>query len=238
MNDSIFGRTNALLGGEAMEKLHGSCICLLGLGGVGSYAFEALVRAGIGRLIVVDHARVDITNINRQLIALGSTIGLYKTEVASTRAIEINPNVKVKCHNLYIDDTNIESIIPDDVDYMVDAIDSVSSKLILAEFAYKRSIPIISCMGTGNKLHPEKLMIGDISKTSVDPLARVMRTELKKRGIKKLEVVWSDELPLLKGDDLPLDKDGRKVPASISYVPSAAGILMASVVVNRITENA
>ncbi|MBN1623011.1 MAG: tRNA threonylcarbamoyladenosine dehydratase [Clostridia bacterium] len=238
MNDSIFGRTNALLGSEAMKKLHGSSICLLGLGGVGSYAFEALVRAGIGRLIIVDHARVDITNINRQLIALESTIGRYKTEAASTRATEINPNIKVECHNLFIDDTNIESIIPDDVDYIVDAIDSVSSKLVLAEFANKKSIPVISCMGTGNKLHPEKLMIGDISKTSVDPLARVMRTELKKRGIKKLEVVWSDELPLLKGDDLPLDKDGRKVPASISYVPSAAGILMASVVVNRITGNA
>lgn len=238
MNDSIFGRTCALIGEAALKKLSESCIVVLGLGGVGSYAFEALVRAGIGKLIIVDHARVDITNINRQLIALVSTIGTYKTEVASSRAVEINPDVKVECHNLFIDDNNIDAIIPEDTDYIVDAIDSVSSKLILAEYAENKSIPIISCMGTGNKLHPEKLRISDISGTSVDPLSRVMRTELKKRGIKKLDVVWSDEKPLLKGAELPMDKDGKKVPASISYVPSAAGIMMASVVVNHITGNA
>ncbi len=238
MNESIFGRTHALIGEEAMKKLHRSCICILGLGGVGSYAFEALVRAGIGKLIIVDHARVDITNINRQLIALSSTVGQYKTEAAYSRALEINPEVIIECHNLFIDETNIESCIPDCVDYIVDAIDSVQAKLLLAEFSKRRSIPLISCMGTGNKLHPEKLRISDITKTSVDPLARVMRTELKKRGIGNLEVVWSDELPILKGDELPIDKSGRKVPASISYVPSAAGIMIASVVVNRITGNA
>lgn len=238
MSDPRFGRTVALLGREALVKLQNSCICVVGLGGVGSYAFEALVRSGVGKLIIIDHARVDITNLNRQLIALESTIGIFKTEAAAKRAREINPGVEIVGHNAFIDETNIESFITDGVDYIIDAIDSVTSKLILAEYALGKAIPIISCMGTGNKLHPERLRVSDISKTSVDPLARVIRTELRKRGVKKLEVVWSDEEPLLKGEDLPLDANGRKVPASIAYVPSAAGILLASVVVNRITGNA
>lgn len=227
-----FSRTEALVGKKAMEKLAGSKVCIFGVGGVGSYALEAIVRAGIGSICIVDNAEVDETNINRQLIAMDSTVGIMKTQAALTRMKDINPDIHITGFNEFADDTNISGIIPHDTDYIIDAIDSVQSKLNLIEYADKKRIPIISCMGTGNKLHPEKLTISDISKTSVDPLARIIRQELKKRGIKKLLVVWSDEIPVLSGDSLPVNKDGRKVPASISYVPSAAGLLMASVVVN------
>jgi len=234
MNDNLFGRSQPILGVEAMEKLKNSTVCIFGLGGVGSFAFEALVRAGVGRFSIIDYAKVDATNINRQLIALESTIGSKKTDAASKRAHDINPGVLVECHDLFLDESNIEKCIPSETSYIIDAVDTVSAKLLLVKYAKKQNIPIISCMGTGNKVHPEKLGICDIFKTSVDPLARVMRTELKKMGIKKLQVVWSDEVPLVKGDDLPINREGKKVPASISYVPSSAGLMMASVVVNEI----
>jgi len=232
-----FSRTEALVGEKAMKKLAKSKVCIFGIGGVGSYALEAIVRAGIGTIYVIDNAKVDETNINRQLIAMDSTVGLMKTQVALNRMKDINPDLKITLFNEFADFTTIPEMIPADTDYIIDAIDSIQSKLSLIEYAGKEGIPIISCMGTGNKLHPEKLMISDINKTSVDPLARIIRQELKKRNIKKLQVVWSDEIPVISGDKLPENEDGRKVPASISYVPSSAGLLLASVVVNDLAGN-
>lgn len=227
-----FSRTEALIGAEAMKKLAASTVCIFGAGGVGSYAIEAIARAGIGKIIIADFASIDETNINRQLIALNSTLGMQKTEVASSRCREINPDIVIVQNKEFVEAGNIPGIIPKNTDYIIDAIDSVGSKLDLIEYATANDIPIISCMGTGNKLHPENLKISDIYKTSADPLARVMRSELRKRGIKKLKVVWSDEKPAIKGSDLPENKDGKKVPASISFVPSSAGLLIASAVVN------
>ncbi len=230
-----FSRTEAMIGKKAMKKLAGSTVCIFGVGGVGSYAFEAIVRAGVGNIVIADHAKVNKTNINRQLIALESTVGINKTSVAAARAVDINPKVKIATYDEFADEDNISEIVPGNTDYIIDAIDSVSSKLSLIEFARNKEIPIISCMGTGNKLHPEKLMVSDIFKTTTDPLARIMRSELKKRGIKKLNVVWSDEIPVVRGEALPVNDKGKKVPASISYVPASAGLLMASVVVNDLT---
>ena len=171
-----FSRTEALLGKEAMNKIADSTVCIFGIGGVGSFALEAIVRAGVGQVIIVDHAEVDETNINRQLIALQSTVGIMKTQVAITRMKDINPDISITAYEDFADSENICKIIPSNTDYIIDAIDSVSSKLALVEYAIKNNIKIICCMGTGNKLHPEKLMISDVYKTSVDPLARVMRS--------------------------------------------------------------
>ena len=235
MNDK-FSRTEALIGKEAMKKLANSTVCIFGIGGVGSFALEAIVRAGVGNIIIADHAIIDETNINRQLIALNSTVGKMKTQVAVSRMKDINPEISITAFDDFVNSENTLKIIPSNTDYIIDAIDSVSSKLDLIEYALENNISIICCMGTGNKLHPEKLMISDIFKTSVDPLARVMRSELKKRGIKKLKVVWSDEIPAISGDQLPVNKDGKKVPASISFVPSAAGLLLASEVVTHLAD--
>lgn len=231
-----FSRTEALIGKEAMEKLANSTVCIFGIGGVGSFALEAVVRAGVGNVIIADHAVIDETNINRQLIALKSTVGIMKTQVAVMRMKDINPDISITVYDDFVNSENIFKIIPLNTDYIIDAIDSVSSKLDLIEYATENNIPIICCMGTGNKLHPEKMMISDIYKTSMDPLARVMRSELKKRGIRKLKVVWSDEVPAISGDQLPVNKEGKKVPASISFVPSTAGLLLASEVVNHLAE--
>lgn len=231
----MFSRTEALIGSEALAKLKESKVCIFGIGGVGSYALEALVRAGVGNIIIVDNAEVDESNLNRQLIALSSTIGEEKTEAAVRRCLDINPGITILAHQMFADEENIPALIPEDTDYIVDAIDSVTSKLALIEYAVKSGIPIVSSAGTGNKLHPERLQISDIYKTAGDPLARVMRSELRKRGVKKLKVVWSDEKPVIGGDRMPVNKDGRKVPASISYVPPVAGMLLASVVVNELT---
>lgn len=231
-----FSRTEALIGKEAMEKLANSTVCIFGIGGVGSFALEAVVRAGVGNVIIADHAVIDETNINRQLIALKSTVGIMKTQVAVMRMKDINPDISITVYDDFVNSENIFKIIPLNTDYIIDAIDSVSSKLDLIEHATDNNIPIICCMGTGNKLHPEKMMISDIYKTSMDPLARVMRSELKKRGIRKLKVVWSDEVPAISGDQLPVNKEGKKVPASISFVPSTAGLLLASEVVNHLAE--
>ncbi|MCD6321565.1 MAG: tRNA threonylcarbamoyladenosine dehydratase, partial [Clostridiales bacterium] len=211
-------------------------VCIFGIGGVGSFALETIVRAGVGHVIIADYAVVDETNINRQLIALKSTVGIMKTQVAVARMKDINPDISITAFDDFVNSENIFKIIPPNTDYIIDAIDSVSSKLDLIEYASENNIPIICCMGTGNKLHPEKLRISDIFKTSVDPLARVMRSELKKRGIKKLKVVWSDEIPAISGGQLPVNKDGKKVPASISFVPSVAGLLLSSEVVNHLAD--
>ncbi|MBN2557854.1 MAG: tRNA threonylcarbamoyladenosine dehydratase [Clostridia bacterium] len=234
MSERIFSRTECLLGAGAMEKLAACTVFLFGLGGVGSYAFEAIVRSGIGCVHVVDYARIDETNINRQLLALHSTIGKFKTEAAAERASDINPLVKIIENRMFIDAGNIGNCIKGKVDYILDAIDSVESKMALIEFAHDNDIPIVSCMGTGNKVQPERLRISDIYETATDPLARILRQGLKKRNIKSLDVVWSDEIPLLRGERLPINNDGKRVPASTAYVPAAAGILMASHIVNRL----
>ena len=199
-------------------------------GGVGSYTIEALTRSGIGKITLIDNDVVDITNINRQLIADTATIGKPKVEVAKERLLKINPNIEIITHQIFYDKTNKEKLLNTPYDYIVDAIDSVASKLSLVEEAYKRNIPIISCMGTGNKLDPTKFEIADISKTSVCPLAKVMRKELNKRGIHHLKVVYSKEEPHR------FDEENKRVPASISFVPSVAGLILAGEVIRDLLQ--
>ena len=228
--ENIFSRAELLLGQEALEKLRRSKVAVFGLGGVGSYAAEALVRGGIGHLVFVDNDTVGITNINRQLVADSSTIGRLKTEVMKERVLLINPEVKVETiDGFYLPET-AEQFFVEDCDYIVDAIDTVTAKLDLAERAAKRRIPIISCLGTGNKLDPTAFRVADIYATSVCPLARVMRHELKKRGIGSLKVVYSTEPPLTAGK---AEEDGgrRSVPGSVSFVPPVAGLIMAGEVI-------
>lgn len=199
-------------------------------GGVGSYTIEALTRSGIGKITLIDNDVVDITNINRQLIADTATIGKPKVEVAKERLLKINPNIEIITRQIFYDKTSKEKLLNTHYDYIVDAIDSVASKLSLVEEAYKRNIPIISCMGTGNKLDPTKFEIADISKTSVCPLAKVMRKELNKRGIHHLKVVYSKEEPHR------FDEENKRVPASISFVPSVAGLILAGEVIRDLLQ--
>ena len=199
-------------------------------GGVGSYTIEALTRSGIGKITLIDNDVVDITNINRQLIADTATIGKPKVEVAKERLLKINPNIEIITHQIFYDKTSKEKLLNTPYDYIVDAIDSVASKLSLVEEAYKRNIPIISCMGTGNKLDPTKFEIADISKTFVCPLAKVMRKELNKRGIHHLKVVYSKEEPHR------FDEENKRVPASISFVPSVAGLILAGEVIRDLLQ--
>ncbi len=234
MSGEYFSRSEPLLGKKGLEKVKQSRICLFGAGGVGSYCFEALVRSGIGHMTLVDGARVDATNINRQIPASSSTIGRYKVDVEAERAQDINPEIEMETHGLFVTALNIGGFVPAETDFLIDAVDDVQAKLAIAEYAHEKNIPIISCMGAGNRLFPERLRITDIFSTSEDPLARIMRRELRKRGIEILTVVWSDEKPLIKGGDMPVDKTGKKVPASVSFVPSAAGLLMASHVINTL----
>lgn len=222
----LFSRTELIIGKENIEKLKKSKIAVFGIGGVGSYTLEGLVRAGIGKLVLVDFDLVDITNINRQIIATTETVGKLKVEVAKERALEINPNAEVE---IYKNDENVKL---NDVDYIVDCVDTFSTKIDLVLKANELNIPIISCMGTGNKLDPTKFEITDIYKTSVCPLARNIRQELKKRGIKKLKVLYSKEKPI--ENETQLLKNGKKVLGSISFVPSVAGLIIAGEVVKDI----
>lgn len=236
---SIFTRTEKLVGRETMRRLAQCHVALFGLGGVGSYAAEALVRGGVGRLTIADHDIVSQSNINRQLYALNSTIGQYKTEVAAGRLMDINPELELHVHCCFFSYETVSAFNFSSYHYVIDAIDTVSSKLLLAECCRESHTPIISCMGTGNKLNPEKLRIGDISKTSVCPLARVMRHELKKRGIFHLPVVFSDEIPLQYEQPCISDEETgsrRSVPGSISFVPPVAGMLLASAVIHALTD--
>ena len=231
-----FSRSRLLLG-DSIEKLYGSHIAVFGIGGVGSYTAEALARCGVGRLTLVDSDKVSISNINRQIIALQSTVGKYKTEVMRDRIADINPHAQILCKNIFFTEDTACEIDFSQFDYVVDAIDTVSSKILLAQICTQKSIPLISSMGTGNKLHPELFEICDINKTSVCPLARVMRRELKARGIKKLKVLYSKEIPLTPeygNDDEEKGNCGRKAPASISFVPSCAGLMIAGEVVRSI----
>ena len=225
-----FNRTAMLIGEDNVEKLSHASVALFGLGGVGSYCAEALARCGIGKIMIVDCDAVSRSNINRQLCALQSTVGRYKTEVVAERLLDINPDIKLdaRCERLTPD--NIDTFDLARYDYIIDAIDTVSAKLALVEKAQELGIPMISSMGTGNKTNPSALMVSDISKTSVCPLARVMRRELKKRGIYKLKVIFSTEEP-----KTPTQNDEKKAPpASIAFVPSVAGLLVASEAVKEI----
>ena len=228
-----FSRTELLLGENAMEKLKNATVAVFGLGGVGSFVAEALARSGVGKLILVDHDTVSQTNINRQLFATHSTIGLYKAEVAAARMLDINPNISVTAKKVFFGPNTQEEFDFSEYSYVVDAIDTVTGKLALIDAAKAANTPIISSMGTGNKLDPTKFQIADISKTSVCPLARIMRKECAKRGIKHLKVLFSTEDPIKTGEcateELP---EGRRaLPGSVAFVPSVAGLIIAGEVI-------
>ena len=229
MKDRFF-RTELLIGEEALNKLKKCRVAVFGLGGVGSYATEALARSGVGSMDIFDGDVVDITNINRQIIALESTIGMPKAEVSEKRIKDINPNINVESHNCFFNKDNQHDFDFSKYDYVVDAIDMVSSKLLLIKICKDLNVPIISSMGTGNKLNPTLIKVKDIYSTSNCPLARVMRRELRKMSIKSLKVVCSDEIPSYtpKSDE---DNPGKRVNSSISFVPSVAGLIIASEVI-------
>ena len=219
MENDIFKREELLIGKENLEKLQQKTVAVFGLGGVGSYVVEGLTRAGIGNFILIDSDKIDITNINRQIIALKSTVGKYKTDVEEERIKEINPKAKVIAYKEFIEKEGNEELFNTikNVDYIVDAIDTVSAKIRIIEFANENNVKIISALGTGNKLNPTKLKIADINETKICPLAKVIRKELRKRNITKLDVVYSEEEPI---------KNSDKIIGSISYVPSIAGLLI------------
>ena len=225
-----FSRTAQLLGEEGVARLSAATVAVFGVGGVGSYCVEALARAGIGTLILFDSDRVARSNINRQLIAMQSTVDLLKTEAAARRIADINPDCKVIQHPVFFLPENAEEFDLSACDYLVDAVDTVAAKLAIIELAARLNIPVISCMGAGNKLDPTRFEVADIAKTSVCPLARVMRRELKKRGIKHLKVVYSKEQPVTPRCD-NTDNGNRPTPASVAFVPSVAGLILAGEVI-------
>ena len=226
-----FQRIEMLIGEDAVEKLHSSRVAVFGVGGVGGFVCEALARAGVGTLDLTDNDTVDITNLNRQIIALHSTIGMNKTDVMKNRILDINPDAVVNVHNCFFLPDNMDGFDFSDYDYVIDAVDTVSAKLAIIEESKKAEVPVISSMGTGNKLNPSMLEISDISKTSVCPLAKVMRYELKKRGIKKVKVVYSKEQPIKPAVIEGQENSRKQSPGSTSFVPSVAGLLIASEVV-------
>lgn len=231
-----FSRTELLIGEEGLKRLQNATVMVLGVGGVGSHCIEALARSGVGTLILVDNDKVSMTNINRQSIAYLSTVGEYKTKLMKDRIEDINALASVYTHEKFILPENLEEIFDRKVDYIVDAIDTVTAKLALVEYAAQHQIPIISCMGTGNKLHPELFEIADITKTSVCPLCKVMRKELKDRGISHLKVLYSKEKPIDTKDKSTGEDKGqrRSLPGSISFVPPVAGLIIAGEVIREI----
>ena len=229
---NIFSRAELLLGEEALEKLRSARVALFGIGGVGSFAAEALARGGVGHITLVDGDTVSITNINRQLIALHSTVGKEKTAVMAERIADISPETEVETYPVVYGAENRDLLDFSTYDYVIDAIDTVTSKLILIEEAKKAGVPVISCMGTGNKFHPERFEVTDISKTSVCPLAKVVRKELKVRGIKNVKVVYSKEEPQKPAASTETGK--RQIPGSLSFVPPVAGLLLAGEVIRHI----
>ena len=220
-----FSRTALLLGEAGVEKLKKARVAVFGVGGVGGYVVEALARSGVGRLDLIDKDVVSISNINRQIIALHSTVGQYKTDVAAARAKDINPEIEVRCHHLFYLPETADSFDFSKFDYVVDAIDTVSGKVALIENAKRVGVPVISSMGAGNKLDPTAFEVADIAKTTVCPLARVMRRELKKRGMDGVKVVYSKEEPLLVG--LKDEETGKSIPGSVAFVPSVVGLIIA-----------
>jgi tRNA A37 threonylcarbamoyladenosine dehydratase len=241
-----FSRTELLLGARGMEKLARSRVSIFGIGGVGSYTAEALARSGVGRFVLVDDDRICLTNINRQLHALRSTVGKYKADVMRERILEINPKAQVEVLKTFCTPENVAELIGEGCDYVVDAIDTVSAKLALIVCAKEKGVPVISCMGAGNKLDPTRFEVADIYKTSVCPLAKVMRRELRKRGVASLKVVYSTEPPLAPRETPETScrfhcicppgtarkcTVRRAIPGSISFVPSVAGLILAGEVV-------
>lgn len=218
-----FSRTELLIGKAGIEKLQKAKIAIFGLGGVGSFAFEALARAGVGNFILVDNDEICETNLNRQILAIKSNIGRPKVEVAKERALEINPTVNIKTYQKFFMPDS-EELFDNTVDYIVDAIDTITAKIELVVRANKLSVPIISSMGTGNKLDPTKFEVTDIYKTSICPLAKVMRKELRARNIEKLKVVYSKEEPIKPRNNVEINNNKKQVPGSISFVPSVARI--------------
>lgn len=229
-----------LIGDAALDRLKNARVALFGVGGVGSFCAEALVRMGVGHITLVDNDIVSVSNINRQLVALSSTVGEMKTEVMKRRALDIDPEADIETCNMFYLPENADSFDISHFDCIVDAIDTVSAKIELIKRASKAEIPIVSCMGTGNKLHPEMLEITDIYKTTVCPLAKAIRSRLRSEGIKKLRVVYSKEEPRKPHADyngrVELPENKRQVPGSISFVPPTAGMLLASEVFRILTE--
>ena len=254
-----FARTQLLLGQEAMERLYQKRVAVFGIGGVGGYVCEALVRSGIGAFDLIDSDTVSLTNLNRQIIATRKTLGQYKVDVMRDRMLEINPEVRVRVHKCFFLPENADEFPFGEYDYVVDAVDTVTAKIELILRAQKENVPIISAMGAGNKLDAGRLKIADIYETSVCPLAKVMRRELKKRGVEHLKVVYSDEEPIrpLEGkvvadaDGLGFSEDGlgfsgegktggsrRSVPGSTAFVPAVAGLLIAGEIVRDLSKAA
>ena len=245
-----FSRTQLLLGEEAMEKLKGARVAVFGIGGVGGYVCEGLVRSGVGAFDLVDDDKVCLTNLNRQIIATRKTVGKYKVDVMRERMLEINPDCDVRVHKcFYLPETAAEFNFSD-YDYVVDAVDTVTAKVTLVLEAQKAGVPIISCMGAGNKLDPSRFRVADIYKTQGCPLARVMRTALRKRGVKKLKVVYSDEIPTRPIEDMSIScrshcicppgakhtcTERRDIPGSTAFVPSVAGLIIAGEVVKDLS---
>lgn len=221
-----------------MKRLHEASVMVLGIGGVGSHCVEALARSGVGTLILVDNDKVSVTNINRQSIAYHSTVGEYKTKLMKDRIHDISPTIDVYTYETFVLPENLHEIFEHKVDYIIDAIDTVTAKLALVQYAKEKNVPIISCMGTGNKLHPELFKITDISKTSVCPLCKVMRKELKNRGIKHLKVLYSEEKPIDVSQKSTEEEKGmrRSLPGSIAFVPPVAGLMIAGEVIRELAE--
>ena len=230
MIDERFSRTAMLLGEEAAERLADAHVAVFGLGGVGGHLVEALARSGIGKLTIFDHDTVSVSNINRQAAALTSTVGQYKADVLKARCLDINPNMEVTAHRVFYLSENADDYDFSEFDYVADAVDTVTAKLLIIEKAKEKNIPVISCMGAGNKLDPTAFCVADIEKTSVCPLARVMRRELKKRGIKDVKVVYSTE-PALSPEGGKKDEFRRQTPGSCAFVPSVAGLIMAGEII-------
>lgn len=239
-----FSRTGLLLGRSAMDHLAECRVAVFGIGGVGGYVCEALARSGVGTFDLIDNDKVCLTNINRQIIATRKTVGKYKTEVMKERILDINPEAVVNTYNCFFLPENASDFPFDKYDYVVDAIDTVTAKIELVMQCQKSGVPIMSSMGAGNKLDPTKFRVADIYKTSMDPLAKVMRRELKKRGVKRLKVVYSEEEPLRPVEDAdricPPEADSntakrRDIPGSTAFVPSVAGLIIAGEVIKDLT---
>ncbi|MBP3370331.1 MAG: tRNA threonylcarbamoyladenosine dehydratase [Clostridia bacterium] len=231
--DKEFEREALLWGNDAIEKLKDSYVALFGVGGVGSYAAEALARSGVGRILLVDSDTVSLSNINRQLCALHSTVGQFKVDVVAERLLDINPALSINTRRDFVLPENIDSFEFEKFDYVIDAIDTVSAKIAIAERCNTVGTPLISSMGTGNKQDPTAIKVTDISKTNTCPLARVMRRELKKRGISHLRVVYSEEEPMIPLERITTD-GGKVVPGSLAFVPSVAGLIAAGEAVKHI----
>nr|WP_314460450.1 tRNA threonylcarbamoyladenosine dehydratase [uncultured Clostridium sp.] len=246
-----FSRTQLLLGEDAMKRLSEAKVAVFGIGGVGGYVVEALVRSGVRSFVLVDDDKVCLTNINRQIIATRKTVGKYKVEVMKERILDINPEAEVEMHKCFFLPENAGDFSFQDYDYVVDAVDTVTAKLQLVMQAKEAGVPVISCMGAGNKLDPTQFEVADIYKTSVCPLAKVMRRELKKRGVKKLKVVYSKEKPTRPIEDMSIScrtncicppgaahkcTERRDIPGSLAFVPSVAGLIIAGEVIKDLAD--